>query len=54
VSIIIAGMTVGGLLSPALYKTILSTWYLWALRLGILILISLIIVMLLMIIRKEK
>ncbi|WAM30790.1 ABC1 kinase family protein [Caldicellulosiruptor naganoensis] len=54
VSIIIAGMTVGGLLSPALYKTILSAWYLWALRLGILILIGLIIVMLLMIIRKEK
>jgi len=54
VSIIIAGMTVGGLLSPALYKTILSTWYLWALRLGILILIGLIIVMLFMIIKKEK
>ncbi|WAM33001.1 ABC1 kinase family protein [Caldicellulosiruptor morganii] len=54
VSIIIAGMTIGGLLSPALYKTILSAWYLWALRLGILILIVLIIVMLLMIIRKEK
>ncbi|ADL42269.1 ABC-1 domain-containing protein [Caldicellulosiruptor obsidiansis OB47] len=54
VSIIIAGMTVGGLLSPALYKTILSAWYLWALRLGILILIILIIIMLVMIIRKEK
>jgi ubiquinone biosynthesis protein len=54
VSIIIAGMTVGGLLSPALYKTILSAWYLWALRLGILILIVLIIIMLVMIIRKEK
>lgn len=54
VSIIIAGMTVGGLLSPALYKTILSAWYLWALRLGILILVGLLIVMLFMIIRKEK
>lgn len=54
VSIIIAGMTIGGLMSPPLYKTILSTWYLWALRLGILILIGLIIVILLMIIRREK
>ncbi|ADQ45974.1 ABC-1 domain-containing protein [Caldicellulosiruptor kronotskyensis 2002] len=54
VSIIIAGMTVGGLLSPALYKTILSAWYLWALRLGILILIVLIIIMLVLIIRREK
>lgn len=53
-SIIIAGATVGGLLSPEIYKTYFSKWYLWVLRLGILTLVVLIIILLFMIIKKEK